>query len=112
MQNSKKQLAARLKHEITFSKNLATNDIAPEVWQDTSKTFAEIIAISENKFESIEGLNFGHIITEGFFLFITRFIEGINIKMRIIFKARTFEIKRIINIKEQGRLLKIIAMEI
>lgn len=114
MQSNKKstQFAAKLKHEIIFLKNFANSETASETWEEKTKTFAQIIAISENNFGVIEGVSFGHVITEGYFVFITRFIESITIRMRISFNNRIFEIKRIINNKEQNRMLKIITMEI
>ncbi|HJD62444.1 MAG TPA: head-tail adaptor protein [Rickettsia endosymbiont of Degeeriella rufa] len=47
-------------------------------------------------------MSFGHVITEGYFLFKIRFIKNITTKMRIIFKEREFEIKRVINVEEKG----------
>jgi len=51
-------------------------------------------------------------VTEGYFLFKIRALQDINLKMRIQFKERFFEIKRIIDSDESGRMLKIIALEI
>lgn len=105
-------IASSLKHQIAFLENLATTEIEKERWQQATVTFAEIKPICDNKFEAIDGLSFGHIMTQGFFLFKIRFILGINNKMRILFKERQFEIKRIINIGEQNRFMQIIGLEL
>jgi head-tail adaptor len=108
---SKKRLASNLNHQITFLENITNNDLIPEKWIEKTKSFAEITPLYPNRFESIEGFDFAHVMTEGFFLFKIRFTKGIVPKMRILFKDRNFEIKRIINIKEQDRILQIIALE-
>lgn len=105
-------ISKTLKHQIIFIENIALTEIEQDNWQRKFETFAEIKPITDNSFESLEGLNFGHIITQGFFLFKIRFIAGITNKMRILFKNRQFEIKRIINIGEQDRVIQIIALEI
>ncbi|HJD65458.1 MAG TPA: head-tail adaptor protein [Rickettsia endosymbiont of Diachasma alloeum] len=38
--------------------------------------------------------------------------QNITTKMRILFKEREFEIKRIINVEEKSKFLNIIALEI
>ncbi len=105
-------LAKVLKHPITLLNNITANELEVQQWQEVATTFAEIKAVCDTKFETLEGLNFGHLITEALFIFRIRFIPNLNNKMRILFKDRLFEIKRIINIAEQDRVLQIIALEI
>jgi len=105
-------LSFYLKHQIIFLENFAASDIEKENWQEKTMSFAEIKPLCDSKFESLENINFGHVMTEGFFIFKIRFIDGINSKMRILFKKRIFEIKRIIDVEEQGRILNIIGLEI
>jgi SPP1 family predicted phage head-tail adaptor len=108
----KKSLASCLKHQVIFLENLATSSIESENWQEKTKAFSEIKPICDTAFKSLESLDFGHVMTEGLFMFKIRFMKGINIKMRILFNDRQFEIKRIIDIAEQNRVLKIIGLEI
>lgn len=112
MKKTSRQFSARLQHKITFIENINKNETDNEQWQEVLTTFAEIVPISENRFVALESMDFGHIITEAICIFKLRFVTGIGIKMRIIFGQKNFEIKRIINLKEQNRLLQIIALEI
>jgi SPP1 family predicted phage head-tail adaptor len=75
-------------------------------------SFAEVQPVCDNRFISLEGLSFGNVITEKYFLFKIRFMDGITQEMRISFKGRFFEIKRIINEDERNKMLSIIALEI
>lgn len=108
---SEKRIPTRLSHQITLLENITKSELEPEKWVEKTKTFAEINPIYPNRFESIEGFDFAHVMTEGFFLFKIRFLKGVFPKMRILFKDRSFEIKRIINLKEQDRILQLIALE-
>lgn len=101
-----------LRHQIKIWQNISVNDIEREIWQEKFTLYAKITAISEHKFAVIEHLNFGHIMTEGFFIFKTRFIKDLNNKMRISFGDRKFAIKRLINIAEKNKWLNIIGLEI
>jgi hypothetical protein len=113
MKRSNKTLTTlNLKHQIIFLENKTVNPIDLEDWQEKLRTFAEITPVSESSFSALEGLNFGHMITESYFLFRIRFLQGISTKQKIIFKKRNFEIKRIINQNEQDRVLLIIALEV
>lgn len=101
-----------LKHSIIFIENVSKNELEDQDWQEKYTTFADVKPMYDNKFGSLEKFSFGHIITEAFYMFKIRFTEKINSKMRIIFKRRMFEIKRIINHNEASRVLKIIALEL
>jgi head-tail adaptor len=108
-----KAISRHFKHQIIFLENLAIREVTSEEWQEKFTTYAEIKPICDTSFESLESLNFGHInMTKGFFLFKMRFITGVTTKLRILFKERKFEIKRVINIDERDRLLNIITLEI
>ncbi len=109
---SKSPLFKALKHQITFLENITTNELQEEEWREKCQTFAEIKPLFDSKVGSIETFDFGHVVTEGFFMFKIRALQGISNKMRIKFKERLFEIKRIVDIAEQGRMLQIIALEI
>lgn len=101
-----------LRHQIELHENISQSEIEQGVWRKKLLVYAEIQAVSDNIIPMLENLNFNHIITEALFLFKLRFTESINVKMRIVFNKRTFEIKRIINFQEKNRWLQIIALEI
>jgi SPP1 family predicted phage head-tail adaptor len=100
------------RHPIKIIENTAISEVSPENWQEKFSLYAEIKALSDSRFESLENFSFGHVITEGLFLIKIRFMRGITTKMRIIFRERQFEIKRIINIEERERVLQMIVLEI
>ena len=99
----KKTIISKLIHKITFLKNLSTDEISEAKWEEFQVSFAEVKPVCDNRFVSLEGLSFGNVITEEYFLFRTRFIKNINIEMRISFHGKLFEVKRIINEEEKGR---------
>ncbi|WP_341764540.1 phage head closure protein [Candidatus Tisiphia endosymbiont of Beris chalybata] len=108
----KKSIARNFQHQVKFLENFATNELEHERWQEKFAVYAEIKPICENRFIAIEHLSFGHVMTEGYYSFKIRFIKNITTNMRILFKERYFEIKRIINILEQDKFLNIIGLEI
>jgi SPP1 family predicted phage head-tail adaptor len=108
----KKIESSRLIHKVTFLENVANFETEELVWREKIHTFAEIKAVCDNKFLEMEGVSFGHLITEGYFTFTVRYIRGITADMRILFHGRNFDIKRIIDIEEKARVLSIIALEI
>ena len=100
-----------LKHSIMFIENASKSELEDQDWQEKYITFADVTPMYDNKFGSIEKFSFGHIVTEAFYMFKIRFTELVHSKMRIIFKRRMFEIKRVINHNEASKVLKIIALE-
>jgi len=107
-----KNITSKLVHKIVFLENRAANAIDDPVWQEVCASFAEVKPICDNRFVSLEGVEFGNLITEEYFLFRTRFIKNLNKGMRILFHGRNFEIKRIIDQDEKGRMLNIVALEV
>lgn len=107
-----RHIAKNLKHQIIFLENSGQNELDPEKWNQKLVTFAEIKYIYDNSARQLEGISFGHVITEEFAVFSIRFTPEIHSKMRILFKNRHFEIKRIVNINEMNRITQIIALEI
>jgi SPP1 family predicted phage head-tail adaptor len=101
-----------LKHRISLLENFIDSEISEDNWQEKCTTFAQIKPLYDSKVGSLENFNFGHVVTEGYFMFKIRAIDGVHNKMRICFKERLFEIKRIIDIEESQRFLQIIALEI
>ncbi|MFY9589575.1 phage head closure protein [Rickettsia endosymbiont of Halotydeus destructor] len=107
-----KSIVRNFQHQIKFLENFAANVIDKDRWEEKLTVYAEIKPLCDNKFIALENISFRHVITEGFFLFKIRFVKNITTKMRILFKERQFEIKRIININEKSKFLNIIALEI
>lgn len=101
-----------LKHQIIFLESMSSDQLSEPNWAEKYATYAYITPLYDNKFGSIENFSFGHLVTEAYFMFKIRFTDKINIKMRIKFGDRIFDIKRIINDKENSIILKIIAFEI
>ena len=112
MANNKKTFITRLTHNINFLENVADSSSADPVWQEKYNCFAEIIPLSDCKYMSIEGMNFGNLITEEYYLFKIRYMDGLTKALRISFRSKLYSIKRIINIGEKNRFLNIIALEI
>jgi len=108
----KQSMISKLVHKIIFLENKANNAIEEERWEEVTQSFAEIKPVCDNGFISLEGVAFGNVITEEYFIFKTRFVKNIKREMRISFHGRIFEIKRIIDEDERGRLLNIIGLEI
>ncbi|HJD61873.1 MAG TPA: head-tail adaptor protein [Rickettsia endosymbiont of Columbicola hoogstraali] len=97
-----KTVIRNFRHQIKFLENITLEPIEEDRWIEKLTVYAEIIPLCDNKFLALENISFGHVITEGYFLFKIRFIKNITTKMRIIFKEREFEIKRVINVEEKG----------
>ncbi|MFK8040127.1 MAG: head-tail adaptor protein [Rickettsiaceae bacterium] len=110
--NIQKQLAKTLRHKICFLENITDVETHQEEWSEKFWSFASINQINESSFNMLENLNFGNVISNALFLFKIRFIENVTTDMRILFKDRIFKLQKIINHKEQDRLLFIIALEI
>lgn len=109
---SKFPLFGILKHHIAFLENTSASELGEAEWIERCQTFAEIKPLFDSKVGSLESFDFGHVVTEGYFMFKIRALHEINVRMRISFKGRLFEIKRIVDAHEQGRMLQIIALEI
>lgn len=104
--------AKNFKHLIKFIYNNAASEIEKEEWQVVCSTYADITSLCDSKFQYLEHMNFGHLVIEAVFLFKLRYLPNISSNMRISHNSRQFEIKRIINPKEQNRYLQIITLEI
>lgn len=105
-------LARILKHKISFLANLNSDEYGKELWQEQFSCFAEIKPLYDSKFGSLENFNFGHVVTEAYFMFKIRYSPLLNNRMRIRFRERVFEIKRLIDPDETRHSWHIIALEI
>lgn len=108
----KQNIVAKFAHKISILENKAASEIEPANWQNFIYCFAEVKPICNSRFSSIEGMDFGDIITEEYFQFKMRYVNGITKEMRIEFHDKIFEIKRIIDDQEKGRMLNIIGLEV
>jgi len=61
----------------------------------------------------LEGETFfaSQIMADNYYRFVIRYNKNINNQMRIIYKNHVFDIKKVINDKEENRFLMIIAKE-
>jgi head-tail adaptor len=107
-----KSFIKNFRHKIVILENISISDIEMSLWQEKYILYAEIKAISDEKLQLSENIEFGHVISSEYFIFKTRFCDNIITKMRILFNKRLFEIKRITNIYERNKFLKIIGAEI
>jgi len=110
--NNKRSLTSRLAHKIIFLENVTESKIEDPVWQEKCQSFAEILPLSECNYMNLEGFNFGNFITEEYYLFRIRYLEGLNKNMRISYHTKLYSLKRIVNVQERNRMLNIIAHEI
>lgn len=110
MKNSR--IIAQMVHKIIFLKNVTNSEIDEPKWEQVIETYAQVKPVCDNRFILLEGMQFGNVITEEYFLFATRFIKEINKNMRISFHEQIFEIKRIIDEDSKGRMLVIVALKI
>ncbi|MFK7974216.1 MAG: head-tail adaptor protein [Rickettsiaceae bacterium] len=105
-------IISQLTNKISILRNIEPSEIIEAKWEIFTDTFAAVKPACDNRFTSIENINFGNIISEEYFIFCTRLIKGLNKSMRIKFQDRMFEIRRIINDDTHKNMLKIIALEI
>ena len=110
MKNSK--MISQMVHKIIFLKNIANSEIDQPKWEQVTESFAEVKPLCDNRFILLEGMQFGNVITEEYFLFTTRFIKDLDKTMRISFHNQIFEIKRIIDEDSKGRMLGIVALKV
>ena len=89
-----KMLSSHFKHYVEFIEN--NNE---GFWTPRCGGFAQIVSLTENGIAQYDGINFGHLTKEEYFIITVRYLRLINQDMRIRFKNRIFAIKRIINPK-------------
>lgn len=109
---NRKRLISRLTHYINFLENTSLVAMEEENWQIKLSCYAEITSLSDAKYGILEGMDFGNFITEEYYLFRIRYLEGVGRKMRIGFKNKQYAIKRIVNVNQRDKILNIIAQEI
>lgn len=80
-------------------------------WHDHQKVWANALAIGNQQPTNLEFFKYMQIIYSNPFLFTIRYLREINFSMRIIYKNDIFNIKRIINYKEQDIYSQIITQQ-
>ena len=101
-----------LKHPIEFLQNIKGSPLDQDNWQVAYQIFADISNLHPDQIGMVENFDFGHIITANFISITIRYDNLINAKMRIRFKDKEFEIKKIVEDFDNQKFLKIIALEI
>jgi SPP1 family predicted phage head-tail adaptor len=102
-----KLLASKLTKRIILQARITNSDD----WYDVRELSAAISAISEMKLMGLEVFRSMQLMTSDPYLFTIRYLDDVNISMRILYGKRVFSIKRIINPDEQNVSLKIITEE-
>ncbi len=108
----KQSVVSRFAHKISILHDRSEDELEEAIWEEFATCFAQVKPVCDNKFASLEGVSFGDVITEEYFHFRTRYIKGVTKEMRLLFHDRKFEIKRVIDDQEKGRMLSIIALEV
>jgi head-tail adaptor len=102
-----------LKHFIEFYSNAnAGNLLVAEQWTKKYECFAEVMPLGGSSFASIDNMDFGHITPENLVMFKIRFASGITNKLRIMLNNQNFDIKKIINVAYEDKILQIIGQEV
>jgi len=102
--------SGKLRHPITIERLEASrNDYGEEVgsWVPYLKTWAEIKPIKAGEFFSVRGVE--HSVTHRV---VTRHIDGVAPKMRILHEGRVFEIKAVRDYFERHAMLEILCEEL
>ncbi len=108
----KRSITHLLHHSVVFLVNVNKNEMQDQDWQEIYTTFADVKPLYETGHIVQDKYAFGNVLSEAFCVFRIRFTEKVNVKMRILYKRRMFEIKKIINQDEESKILKIIALEL
>jgi len=100
----------RLRHRISIQKYVAARDSFGgelETWEDVANVWASIEPISGKEYFASQQVN-AQVTTR----IITRHIEGITPKMRVVFQDRSFNILSVININEKKKELHLMCEEV
>lgn len=102
----------KLNIPISFLIKKQTAAFEEDEWEEKFIAFASVKAIYENNLSELEGVNFGNIIMREIYLITTRYRPDILLPMRFKIKSQMFEIKKIINIQEEDKILNIVATKL
>lgn len=101
----------RLKHQITLLQNVTGNELQ-EDWQVLKEIYANVTPLCDSRLVTLENVEFGSIVSAEYYVFYVRYLEDINLNIRLSFRKNIFEIKRIINHNFSNKFLSIIALQI
>ena len=102
----------RFNKKIIIKKNIIQNELEKAVWEDVITCFANVENLLEMNLKNVEGLDYGHVISEELYLFTIRYSNLLQCGMRIIFEDQIYEIKRINDVAFKKRYNQIIAQKI
>lgn len=100
-------LARSLKHRVEV--------LAPkegDQWSSVGMFFAHVDNINHNKFTLVDPSNFGSVLAQTYMVFTFRFTHKVVEGMRIKYSGSIFEIKRVSNVRQAGRLIEAIGLKI
>jgi len=102
-----KQFARSLKHKIIILSKKENGD-----WEEKYFCFASIKDFAEHNLSLHENIDFGILISKNYKVLRTRFLKNISKNMRIKFKDHLYEIIKIIDEKEEGRVTQLLISQI
>lgn len=112
--NMKPNLASRLKRRIIIEQPIEEFDEHGGLttsYRQFAAVAAEINPIYGIDILGAEYWQFMQLTNRDIFMITIRYLPGLTTKMRVKFKSRSFDIKRLINPFEENQLWKIIAIE-
>lgn len=110
---SKEHLSSRLRHRVTLQEPALTTDNAggyTRTWDDVADLWAEVSPLEAQSFsqERLQDLHLQSRVTHRVTL---RYREGVTADMRLVFEERVLVIRAIVNARELGEALVILAEE-
>lgn len=112
MEKTNAPLYSALSHRVGFFRNIASEESEKEIWKEEFSSFVSINPLSAQGTEMPESLDFGSLSGARIYIFKSRFLKNISSGLRIVFKGRNFEIKRVINEGEKDKILKMLCAEV
>ncbi len=109
MNRALKNPSSRLRQRMTLQQEQRTPDTAGgyvRSWQDVADIWAEVIPLSGK-----EKLFAAQLQSEITHRILIRYRTGISAAHRLVFETRVFNIRSVINVREENALLEILAQE-
>lgn len=106
-------LASRLRHRITLQQaNLTAGEGGHYsiAWQDAATVWAEILPL-ENQVLTAESLFAEQLVARVSHEMMIRYRTDVSAEMRVAFEGRFFNIRSVVNVQEQGRILRLLVEE-
>lgn len=110
-----KRTASRIRafpYRVEFLQNSANTDIEKGEWNGVFYAYCAVVPLCQAGIKELEGINFGHVLTEELYLFRTQQNAEIKRFLRIHFQEEIYEIKRLVKDYDFSGLLNIIALRI